>query len=230
MAVLAGCEVDTADVDDCDRWWSLLRRSPQTRASYLDGVRRFYSWRQMRDPSRLDPTRYLTRPVVRRRLPRPVSAAVVEHALSVASQPAVTWLGLAAWAGLRRSEIAALRPADVWHEAGRLTLRVAGKGGRERVVPVPERLAQLMAGYEWPTVSGDTVYRAVRESLAAAGEPTGAPHRLRHSYATDVYAASTDLLAVAQLLGHASVATTQVYAQVSDEHLRGVVSRAFAVV
>ena len=226
MEDLAGCDPDTADVDDCDRWWSLLRRAPQTRVSYLDGVRRFYSWRQKRDPSSLDPTRYLQRPVVRRRLPRPVQPAVVEHALASAAQPAVTWLGLAAWAGMRRSEIAALRPADVWHEAGGLTLRVCGKGGRERVVPVPERLAHLLAGYPWPEVSASTVYVAVRRELAAAGDTAGAPHRLRHSYATDVYAASTDLLAVAQLLGHSSVATTQVYAQVSDRHLRGVVDAA----
>lgn len=218
-----------ADVDELDRWWSLLRRSPQTRASYLDGLRRFYSWRATRDPRQQDPTRYLVRPVVRRRLPRPIAAPVVEHALAAAGQPAATWLGLAAFAGLRRSEIAALRPRDVWHERGGLTLRIVGKGGRERVVPVPDRLAQLLAAYPWPTVSADTVYAHVRAALAAAGEHDGAPHRLRHSYATEVYAGSTDLLVLAQLLGHASVATTQVYAQVSDERLRGVVSAAFVV-
>lgn len=226
---LAGVDVEAADVDDVDRWWTLLRRSPQTRVSYLDGLRRFYSWRATRDPHQLDPTRYLARPAPRRRLPRPVDAAVVEHALAITPQPAVTWLGLAAWAGLRRSEIAALRPRDVWADHGGLTLRIAGKGGRERVVPVPERLGQLLAGYGWPQVSASTVYVHVRRALSAAGDPAGAPHRLRHSYATEVYGSSTDLLAVAALLGHETVATTQVYAQVSDRHLRGVVTGAFHV-
>lgn len=227
VLTLTGVPVELVDVDTADRWWSLLRRSPQTRASYLDGVRRFYSWRAMRDPAAADPTRYLRRPSVARRLPRPVAADVVEHAIGGARQPAVTWLALAAWAGLRRGEIAALRPVDVWHDAGLLTLRIAGKGGRERVVPVPERLAQLLAGYPWPRVSACTVYNGIRAELAAAGDELGAPHRLRHSYATEVYATSTDLLATAQLLGHASVATTQVYAAVSDRRLREVVAGAF---
>lgn len=224
---LVGVDVDSLDVDSADRWWALLRRSPQTRASYLDGLRRYYQWRQLRHPDRGDPTRLLTRPVVRRRLPRPVSPAVVEHALAVSDQPVVTWLALAAWAGLRRSEVAALRPADVWVDGARLALRVRGKGGRERVVPVPPRLATLLASYDWPDVGVDTIYRGVRGALDAAGDPAGAPHRLRHSYASELYSQSGDLLAVASLLGHASVSTTQVYAQVSGGHLRDVVERVF---
>ena len=54
-------------------------------------------------------------------------------------------------------------------DGGRLVLRVVGKGGRERAVPVPDRLGQLLAGYGWPAVSASTVYVAVRAALAAAG-------------------------------------------------------------
>ena len=115
----------------------------------------------------------------------------------------------------------------MWADHGGLTLRIAGKGGRERVVPVPEALAQLLAGYSWPTVSASTVYVHVRRALAAAGDAAGAPHRLRHSYATEVYGSSTDLLAVAALLGHETVATTQVYARVEQTQLRRLVTDVF---
>lgn len=230
LAGLTGVSVEQAGTDTCDAWWRLLRRSPQTRASYLDGLRRYYSWRATRAPELLDPTRYLERPSVARGLPRPIPAGTVQLAIGLAPQPVCTWLALGAYAGLRRSEIAGLRPEHVWHDAGTLALRVTGKGRRERLVPVPETLARLLAGYPWPAVSASSVYVAVRAALADAGEPGGAPHRLRHTYACELYAGSGgDLLAVAELLGHASVATTQVYARVEQPRLRQLVADVFTV-
>lgn len=226
---LTGVHAEHADTDTLDAWWRLLRRSAQTRASYLGGLRRYYSWRQTRDALALDPTRYLQAPRVSRGLPRPVALGVVEVAIGLAGQPVSTWLGLGAYAGLRRSEIAALRPEHVWCDAGQLCLRVRGKGGRQRLVPVPEQLAQLLAGYPWPTLSAHSVYAGVRAALAAAGEPDGAPHRLRHTYASQLYAGSGgDLLAVAELLGHASVQTTMVYARVDAARLSRLVCAVFS--
>ena len=224
---LTGVPVELADTDAADAWWRLLRRRPQTRASYLDGLRRYYSWRHTRTHEP-DPTRYLQRPTVARGLPRPIPLGTVELAIGLAGQPVATWLGLGVYAGLRRSEIAALRPGHVWHDAGQVALRIAGKGGRQRLVPVPDTLGRLLAGYGWPTVSASSVYVGVRAALAAAGEPDGAPHRLRHTYACELYAGSGgDLLAVAGLLGHASVATTQVYARVEQTQLRRLVAGVF---
>ncbi|MBE6481188.1 MAG: tyrosine recombinase XerC [Actinomyces ruminicola] len=147
--------------------------------------------------------------------------------------------------GVRVSELCALDLGDV--DATRRTMRVLGKGNKERTVPYGGPAAAALE--DWLAVRGAVAAsdagaalflgarghrigpRAVREivhrAAARAGVPDLGPHGLRHSAATHVLSGGADLRSVQELLGHASLATTQRYTHVSAERLRAVYAQAF---
>ncbi|RMH61601.1 MAG: tyrosine recombinase XerC [Zetaproteobacteria bacterium] len=128
--------------------------------------------------------------------------------------------------GLRVSEAVGLNMEDI--DLAARELRVLGKGRKERIVPIPERAARLLADYldARPATGTQAVFlnrrggrlsvRSVQRMLKARAMHAGAdisvtPHRLRHSYATHLLAGGSDLRAIQELLGHASLATTERY-------------------
>jgi integrase/recombinase XerC len=141
---------------------------------------------------------------------------------------------------LRVSELTGLDLADLDHE--RLTLRVTGKGAKERVVPfgVPAQRAvidylhrgrpelatpvsgpALFLGSRGGRLGPRTVYRLVAGLLAdVQGSGPSGPHALRHTAATHLLDGGADLRAVQEMLGHASLGTTQIYTHVSTDRLR----------
>ena len=152
-------------------------------------------------------------------------------------------------AGLRVGELVALDVRDV--DLTRGEVRVLGKGGKERVVPLPgaarEALAAWLAPRRRPGVLGEPLFVALRarkgeaprrldardvrrrlagRALAAGLSDRVHPHRLRHSYATHLLDMGADLRAIQELLGHASLSTTQKYTAVSAERLVAVYDRA----
>jgi site-specific recombinase XerD len=141
-------------------------------------------------------------------------------------------------AGLRRSEVCHLKVRDV--DSQRMVLRVdQGKGGRDREIPLsPTRLAALREYYRWmrpPTylfpgtrhgwradapITSKVIWDAVRLAARKAGiDKRVTPHTLRHSYATHLLEAGTDLRTIQRLLGHADVSHTTVYRHLSRRHL-----------
>lgn len=131
-------------------------------------------------------------------------------------------LVLAAEAGCRRAEIAAARREDLEIGVKGACLRIVGKGSHARMVPISDSLARLIAdrpaGWLFPsTVAGQHLAPAYVGQLMSALLPGDwTAHTLRHRFATAAYAVDHDLRAVQELLGHASVATTQVYTAVPD--------------
>ena len=140
--------------------------------------------------------------------------------------------------GLRISEALSLNGAD-WPLREALTIR--GKGGRERQVPVLPVAHDAIAAYlqlgPYPLERDGPLFRGARGArlgqTAVAGAmrvlrqglglpPTATPHALRHSFATHLLAAGGDLRTIQELLGHASLSTTQVYTGVDDAHLLAV--------
>lgn len=141
--------------------------------------------------------------------------------------------------GVRISEACGLDVSDVDH--GRRVVRVLGKGGRERAVPygvpaqraldewlrrgrpalvAPGSGAALLLGARGGRLNPTTARRIVAGYAEAAGLPRTSPHALRHSAATHLLEGGADLRAVQELLGHSSLASTQIYTHVSVERLR----------
>ena len=147
--------------------------------------------------------------------------------------------------GVRVSELCGLDVADL--DRSRRTMRVLGKGDKERTVPYGAPASRALE--DWLAVRGRIALaaaggalfvgvrgrrldpRAVRDvvhrAAALAGVPDLGPHGLRHSAATHVLNGGADLRSVQELLGHASLATTQRYTHVSAERLRSVYAQAF---
>lgn len=183
-----------------------------------------------------------------RSLPKPVDETAA--ALMVAAPVAETWVAsrdlavmtLLYGAGLRISEALGLDRRDYpFGEA----LHLTGKGGRQRIVPIlpavcdavgaylevcPKGLAPedpLFVGVEGGRLHPRTVQKAVEKLRYALGLPdTVTPHALRHSFATHLLQNGGDLRTIQELLGHASLSTTQVYTKVDAERLRAVYLKA----
>jgi integrase len=174
-----------------------------------------------------DPMPRVARVSVPRCVPHPADDAALARGLAVPDEDVRLMVGLCGLCGLRRSEVAQVHTRDLMLHG----LVVHGKGGRDRVVPLPGWMrAVIDARDRWvfPGGSGghvcsDLVYRRVREATGVA------PHTLRHRFATRAYAQTGDLLAVQQLLGHASVATTQGYVLLDAARLRSTAEGAWRV-
>lgn len=178
-------------------------------------------------------------PRVKKGLPRPVTpddaTGLADMVHGLASEE---WIGsrdravllLMYGAGLRIAEALSLTGADVPLGA---TLTVTGKGGKQRVVPILPLVAEAVADYAgrcpWPLPPKEPLFRgakgaplgqgmvqkAVAQARGVLGlPPTATPHALRHSFATHLLGAGVDLRSLQELLGHASLGSTQIYTQV----------------
>jgi integrase len=200
------------------------RWAPATRRSYLSGVRGFFGWAVANGFVVDDPAARL--PVVKAPagVPRPLPDDVMAQALSAASPRVALMLRCAAQVGLRRAEIAKLHSGDVLHDPRGFSVLVHGKGGRDRVVPLPDGLAgelRRAGGWVFPSRRGGHVSaRWVGQECAAVIPAPYTLHSLRHRFATRAYAGSHDLRAVQILLGHQNPAVTQGYVGITDMDLR----------
>jgi len=201
-----------------------------------------------------DPAREVKPPTPARRLPKALSVGEVERLLAAAG-PADTAAGLRDRAllellygtGARISEAVALAVDDLERSTG--LVRLDGKGGRQRVVPVGSYAARAVEAYlvrgrpalaaagpggsalllnqRGTRLSRQSAWTVLRACAAGAGITAQvSPHTLRHSYATHLLDGGADVRVVQELLGHASVATTQVYTLVTVERLREVYATA----
>lgn len=180
-------------------------------------------------------------PKVKSALPDILSGSEIDTLLKALEEPKYRAIVMATYgAGLRISEVCALRVADI--DSKRMLLHVRdAKGGRDRYVPLPERVLFMLRRY-WAAarprgpelfpgkhpghpISAD----AVRHHLHAAARKCGlhkptTPHILRHSFATHLLELGTDIRVIQMLLGHASIATTLRYARVTPAHVARVQS------
>lgn len=190
-------------------------------------------------------------PKFRRKLPRPLTvdgaAAMIDSVADLATEPWVAArdravITLLYGCGLRISEALALTGAD--HPLPE-TLRITGKGGKQRLVPVLPVAREAVADYArlcpYDLAPATPLFRGVRGGplsprlLQSAMETarmqlglpaTATPHAMRHSFATHLLSAGGDLRAIQELLGHASLSTTQAYTAVDAARLMDVYEKA----
>jgi integrase/recombinase XerC len=224
----------------------------RTLARSLSAVRAFFRWLEAEEVARGRAAFQVSRPKVGHGIPKPLTvdraAAVVDGGMAAeldwisARDTAV--LLLLYGSGLRISEALGISRRDAPTD-GREALRTVGKGGKERLVPVlpvtqaavscyialcPYPLAPdgpLFLGARGGPLSPRIVQLLMQRLRAALGLPdTATPHALRHSFATHLLAAGADLRQIQELLGHASLSTTQVYTEVDRDRLLAVYDKA----
>lgn len=212
-----GCQLLEADEKIVARWQESIQcRSLNTRHVYARELTHFYRWARQRGLTDVPRDQWVIPSKSMPGLPRPCPMSDVAEALKAATPRTAMWIELAAGAGLRAGEIARLRAENVRPESGLIEVR-DGKGGRDRVVLVGQHL--LAALKPWVPIRGRlwnvqplTVTIQVSELFHSLGMPWTA-HSLRHTAATGWLAASGNILAVKEQLGHASLSTTQIYAR-----------------
>lgn len=195
-----------------------------TRRGIRTALRGFYGWAAATDRIERDPTRTLLSIPVDLGKPRPAGDEALSSGLLAARGDVMLMIRLGAYAGLRCCEIARVHSDHVVRAPGGYSLRVKGKGDKMRVVPIAAALAlQILEhnGIVFPGRIDGHISAAYVSKLISQALPDGVTaHMLRHRFASRAYAGSKDIRAVQELLGHASVATTQIYTAVDDEDLR----------
>ena len=198
-----------------------------TRNLWRSHLSAFYRWAIEEELTEKNPTRRVPRVEQPDNLPRPISEPALAHALATADERLAAWFTLGAYAGLRISEISALRGDNI--DTASRTLRVVmGKRRKTRIVPLHPRAAAAVepfatSGRLWPNPP-KVVGMYISGHLRSLGYADTA-HSLRHRFATSVYETSGgDINLVRELLGHASTATTQVYARVSVTRMQSAVA------
>lgn len=192
----------------------------RSRAHWISHLHAFFDWAVREGMASSDPTVGIARPRLRRLLPRPISDADLRTAIDAADGRMAAWLVLGAYAGMRCSEIAHLQRDDI-HEADGL-IRIVGKGGAERVVPMHPSVVGVLRRAGMPTrghvfrrpsgqpYSPSLVSKEIATFLDHLGIDATA-HQLRHWFGSRAYQASRDIRAVQELLGHQSPTTTAGY-------------------
>ena len=234
----------TASAEDLSRlgsaWAELASSTVARRAAAL---RRFYGFLRDDRLRKDDPSAALPRPRLERPLPRILEADEVSRMFEAAEDRAASGelaalrnlalLELLYGSGLRASELVSLPRGAV--RSGQPFLVVRGKGSKERLVPISSRAQEAVAkwlevvhgGTLWLFPSGKThlsrvrLFQIVRAMAADAGiaPERVSPHVLRHAFATHLLSGGADLRVLQSLLGHADIATTQIYTHVDSARL-----------
>ena len=221
--------------------------SARTAARRLSAARQFYRFLLREGVRADDPAALLDSPRLGRALPRYLTEQEVDALMAGAADlpgpagpMARAALEVLYATGLRVSEVLSLRAADL--APGAATVLVRGKGGRERMVPLSEAAkaaaaAMLAAGAPgvWLFPGRDPKRPITRQGFALVLKQAAlrggldparvSPHVLRHSFASHMLARGADLRSLQLLLGHADIATTEIYTHVEAERLRAVVAR-----
>lgn len=219
---------------------------PRSCARILSGIKNFYRYLRLEGIMETDPTELLESPSVGSRLPSVLSLEEID-ALIAAMEDTPTGRRNRAivetmyGCGLRVSELCALQISHI--DFRNAVMLIRGKGSKERLVPVNEVALTRIKNYvdtdrnDVPIVSADAdtvflnsrgrhlsrvmIFYILRDAAARAGIRTPlSPHTLRHSFATHLLEGGANLRAIQQMLGHESIATTQIYLHIENSRLR----------
>lgn len=219
----------------------------KTVARYLSSIRAFHQYLMIEKKESHNPCELIESPKLKRRLPEVLSVNEVDQLLESFKDETPNDLRNKAMvelmyaAGLRVSELLDLKLEDV--HLSMMFVRCKGKGNKERMVPIGEVASEVLERYlsiARPKLLknsteilflnrfGNAMTRQgfwkilKKQALEAGIKKEISPHKLRHSFATHLVENGVDLRLVQEMLGHADIATTQIYTHLSKEHLRDV--------
>jgi integrase/recombinase XerD len=227
---------------------SKARLSTSSLYLQIAALRAFYKWAETEKKLPANPAENLSHPRRWKRLPKALTQAEVEQVLKPLAAPSPAdlcdqaVLELAYASGLRLAELRNLRLEQLHLEAGFVT--VIGKGNKERVVPVGQFAVEALGRYltvarpqlvrpkspaavfltrRGTAFAHVTLWQHITRRAKRAGvERHVTPHMLRHSFATHLLEHGADLRVIQELLGHASISTTEIYTHVAGQRLRDV--------
>lgn len=231
------------------------RYAPATVARKVAAVKSFFQFLHAEGTVPTNPTEGLESPRVGKTLPKPLTVQQVDDLLEQPAKRGTpealrdqAMLELLYATGLRVTELVSLDLDSISMDAKRPSVRCLGKGAKERTVPIHEQALHVLARYlndGRPRLVRNKKERALfvnrrGERLTRQGfwlilkqyareagiETLVTPHTLRHSFATHMLRGGAPLRSVQELLGHANISTTQVYTQITDEHVRQVYEQA----
>ncbi|MGE8940322.1 tyrosine recombinase XerC [Leptospira interrogans] len=222
--------------------------SSRSLARSLSALRTFFRWLETEDIVRNRAVLAVARPKVPHGVPKPLTVTKAAELVDGGMVSDLDWVAardtavllLLYGSGLRISEAIGLKTSEA-PSADRDVLRITGKGGKERIVPVlPVTIAaiddyralcpyplksneELFRGAKGGPLSARIIQLAIAKARGVLGLPeTATPHALRHSFATHLLSSGADLRQIQELLGHASLSTTQIYTEVDRERLLAV--------
>lgn len=205
--------------------------SKRTLNRRLSALKSFYSFLETEGYRKDNPTSEMNSLKARNRIPSVLSRQQIEHLFRILENAPIEHrliFEILYDEGLRISELAALSVEDVDFDSG--TIRVNGKGGKERILPLSSRVVQLLTkhlashsiiGGRILNMSVYQIYRVVKRYLRRIpGAADASPHTLRHSFATVLLDNDVDLRCIQEMLGHSSLTTTEIYTHVSSSRIR----------
>ncbi|MDE6836446.1 MAG: tyrosine-type recombinase/integrase, partial [Muribaculaceae bacterium] len=215
-------------------------------ARLISGLRAFFKFMRLEGYIDSDPTAMIEFPYLGRTLPDVLSLEEIDNMIAAIDPDKNESLRNEAiietlyGSGLRVSELTSLRISRLYLEEG--YMRIEGKGNKQRLVPLSPRASELIGLYMEQRLSGPVkpgnedilflnrrgaamsrvmVFYVVRDLAAAAGiDKTVSPHTLRHSFATHLLEGGANLRAIQEMLGHESIATTEIYVHLDRSRLR----------
>lgn len=243
-------QMTPAILRDFLEWINELGMTPHSQARTLSGIRAFYKFLIMEDMMQTDPTDTIEAPKLSRKLPDALHFHEIEQLLATIdlSTPEGTrnraMLETLYSSGLRVSELLDLRLSNLYEDAG--FLKVAGKGDKERLVPIGRDALKHINLYKEGVrchltikkgnedivflnrrgvkMSRVMVFLIIKDLVAKAGiQKTVSPHTFRHSFATHLIEGGADLRAVQEMLGHESITTTEIYTHLDRDYLKQVI-------
>ena len=240
-------EIDLQTIENFFAYLYDLNIGASSQARILSGLKSFYRYLLSEDITDTDPTILISSPTLGRHLPEVLSYEEIQKMIDSIdlSQPNghrnKAMIEVLYGCGLRVSELTNLQISDIYRNDG--FLRIFGKGSKERLVPIGDNSLKILFNYiegarvhvkvkpkftdtvflnsRGTALTRQMVFIIVKDLAERNGiKKTISPHTFRHSFATHLLEGGANLLAVQQMLGHASVSTTEIYTHISDDMLR----------
>jgi len=240
-------DITLAVLQDFIKWINQLGMSARTQSRVISGLRTFFKYLLLENVIRSNPAELLDSPRIGRELPDTLRVDEIDRLFAAIdlSTPEgernKTMLEVLYGCGLRVSELTNLKISELHFSQGFIS--VIGKGDKQRLVPIGERAVKQLKTYlhqvrshidiqkgqedfifltkRGRPISRVMVFYIIKDLAEKAGiHKTISPHTLRHSFATHLIEGGADLRAVQEMLGHASITTTEIYTHLDRDFLR----------
>ena len=246
-SLIVPSELTLKDLQQFIKWITELGMMASSQARIISGLRAFYKYCLLENISKTDPTTLLEAPKLKRSLPDTLSFDEIENMIQQIDLSKAEGgrnkaiLETMYSCGLRVSEVVNLKISQLYLDVG--FIRVIGKGDKERLVPVGSSAIKFISIYKkdirvhlevkrgnedvlflnnrGSKLSRVMIFYIIKDLALKAGiKKTVSPHTFRHSFATHLIEGGADLRAVQEMLGHASITTTEIYTHLDREFLR----------